>query len=443
MRILVVDDEEIKRVSLVDDLRDRGYTAVPIANAQEALKCLEKERFDVVVTDLRMPGIDGMELLNRIKRNPENKTEVILMTAYGSIPLAVEAMKLGAFDFITKPFRNEKIFPLLERIRKSVRLMSADSSRLVRGTQTPLEDIMVGSSKAMGEVRRMVELCARSDATVLLIGETGTGKDLAAHTIHTRSGRSSSSFVKVNCSTLPAHLIESGLFGHEKGAFTGADEQKKGKFDMAQGGTIYLDDVDDIPWDQQIKLVRVIEEKVFERVGGHTPIEADVKIIAATKKNLLVEAQKGTFRSDLYYRLNVLRITLAPLRERVGDLMLLVEHLLKRIAGDRAYRLEDDAMEFLQSHSWPGNVRELAHALERAFIVGNGVITAELLSRDIHTCPIQPTENNGFKDTVLKAERELLEKALHHCNGNKSAAARALSMKLSTFRDKLNKHRLS
>ena len=290
MNILVVDDEEIKRVSLVDDLVSAGFGTASASHGQEAIDLLTQESFDVVITDLRMSKIDGMELLKHIKRNKDAQTEVIMMTAYGSIPVAVEAMKLGAYNFITKPFRNEELIPLLERIRdkkqrppEALKMEEAiDLSRL--------EQTIVGSSSAMCEVRRLLQLYARNDATVLLTGETGTGKDLVARTIHDLSPRRSAAFVKVDCATFPDHLMESALFGHTKGSFTGADHQKEGKFDLAEGGTIYLDDVDDIPLDHQAKLLRVIEEKVIERVGAVVPVRVNVRIIAATKKQLLTES---------------------------------------------------------------------------------------------------------------------------------------------------------
>jgi len=281
MRILVVDDEEIKRVSLVDTLSDGGYHTTASSNGYEALRLLEKEHFDVVVTDLRMPQIDGMELLKHIKHNIAD-TAVIMMTAYGSIPLAVQAMKRGAFTFITKPFHNETIIPLLERIEDDRRAATPTLRDKIQTSLADLQSIIVGDSTVLRDIRRMVELCSRNDATILLTGETGMGKDLIAETIHDISHRRSAPFVKVNCSTFPQHLIESELFGHAKGAFTGADQPKNGKFDVAQGGTIYLDDVDDIPLEHQVKLLGVIEEKVYERVGSPTPIEADIRTIDST-----------------------------------------------------------------------------------------------------------------------------------------------------------------
>jgi len=442
MNILVVDDEEIKRVSLVDDLVSAGFGTASASHGQEAIDLLAQESFDVVITDLRMSNIDGMELLKHIKCDKDAQTEVIMMTAYGSIPVAVEAMKLGAHNFITKPFRNEELIPLLERIKEKkqrppevLRMEEAiDLSRL--------EQTIIGNSSAMCEVRRLVQLYARNDATVLLTGETGTGKDLVAKTIHDLSGRRSAAFVKVNCATFPDHLMESALFGHAKGSFTGADHQRDGKFDLAEGGTIYLDDVDDIPLDHQIKLLRVIEEKVIERVGAAVPIHVNVRIIAATKKQLLTETQNRTFRSDLYYRLNVLRINLQPLHTHPVDLPLLVEHLLKRIAQGQPFSLDKEAVQCLLSHQWPGNVRELAHTLERAFLLGNGSITRDLLTPEMEATHEGPAASGRFDIAVNQTEQELLHQALREANGNKSAAARALGMRLSTFRDKLKKHSL-
>ncbi len=442
MRILVVDDEEIKRVSLVDDLVAAEHEAIPAADGEEALALLGTERFDVVLTDLRMPGIDGMGLLRQIKDSDGPHPAVILMTAYGSIPIAVEAMKMGAFDFVTKPFRNQAILPILSRIQDA-RIATLSGGTAEGDGRIMAEQRIVGTTAAMQAVRRMVLLCARTDATVLLTGETGVGKDLVAGTIHDLSSRRSRPFVKVNCALFPQHLIESELYGHEKGSFTGADQLKKGKVDMAQGGTLYLDDVDDIPPELQIKLLGLIEEKFFERVGGSKRLEADVRIIASTKQDLLARTADGTFRSDLYYRLNVLRIDLPPLRDRLDDLPVLSEHVLGRSEEGRIGPLGNDVLELLGSHTWPGNVRELAHALRRASLVGDGIVTAAAISADLAPQQQVIADAGGeFHDTILRTERELLARALREAGENRSAAARTLGMKLSTFRDKLTKHGL-
>ncbi len=441
MRILVVDDEKIKRITLADDLAAQGHDVACAADGEEALRELDAARFDVVVTDLKMPKIDGIELLKRIKQGPLADMDVIMMTAYGSIQVAVEAVKLGAYDFLTKPFRNENVFPLLARIEREKQ--AAQTATAGQVTPADVDQCVIGQSAAMQRVKRMVEICTRTDANVLLFGETGVGKDLLAAVIHRFSHRQKFPFVKVGCTLFPPQLMESELYGHEKGSFTGADQQRKGRFDLAQGGSLYLDDVDDIPLEQQSKLLRAIEEKVFERVGGSTAIQADVRIIASTKRNLLEKIGEGTFRQDLYYRLDVLRINVPPLRERLEDVPPLAEHLLARIAKDRQHQIAPEALEVLKRHDWPGNVRELYHTLERAYLVGSGQITPEVLSNEISGLPSkQAVPSGSFQEAMDQAERELLDNALRASGGNKTAAAAALGMKPSTFRDKLAKHGL-
>ena len=295
----------------------------------------------------------------------------------------------------------------------------------------------------MARVKRMVEICAKTDANVLLFGETGAGKDLVANAIHRHSGRSGFPFVKVGCTLFPPQLIESELYGHEKGSFTGAEQLRKGRFDLAEGGTLYLDDVDDIPIEHQSKLLRAIEEKVFERVGGGAQIHANVRIIASTKQNLMEKISAGDFRQDLYYRLDVLRINIPPLGERLEDVPLLTDCLLKRIAGDRPCRIDAEALAILSRHDWPGNVRELYHTLERAFLIGSGHISPEILATEVGSPdPNQRLPLGGFQAAIDHAEKQLLQEALRNSAGNKSAAAAALGMKPSTFRDKLAKHGL-
>ena len=448
MRILVVDDEKIKSVTLADDLAGQGYEVLTAGDGEEAIGILKEVSFDVVVTDLKMPKIDGLELLKHIKQGPLADVDVIMMTAYGSIPVAVDAVKLGAFDFLTKPFRNEDIFPLLKRIERRRKAASEASAPVAELSTAELaaEDrhlAIVGCGAGITQVKRMVEICAKSNANVLLCGETGVGKDLISTVIHRMSHRQGAPYVKVGCTLFPPQLIESELYGHERGSFTGADQKRKGRFDLAEGGTLYLDDVDDIPLEHQAKLLRVIEEKVFERVGGTTPIQADVRIVASTKRSLLEKIQEGTFRQDLYYRLDVLRINIPPLRERREDVPLLAEYLLGQVAKGREYRLTPRAVQRLTEHDWPGNVRELTHTLQRAFLVGSGEITAKVLAAEAGGIANGPgTTPNGFHATMDQTERTLLENALRDSGGNKTAAAAALGMKPSTFRDRLAKHGL-
>jgi DNA-binding NtrC family response regulator len=307
----------------------------------------------------------------------------------------------------------------------------------------------------MARVKRMIRIAAKTDANVLIHGETGVGKDLIASVIHQQSHRQKSPFVKVGCTLLPPSLIESELYGHEEGSFTGADQYRRGRFEMAEGGTIYLDDVDDIPLEQQAKLLRVIEEKVFERVGGTQLHRANVRILASTKLNLLDKVGDRTFRQDLYYRLDVLRLRVPPLRNRLEDVPDLCHHLLARIAGDEPGVIDSDAMELLCRHRWPGNVRELYHTLERVWLVGGGRVTAEMLASDLGIAADEvPAVGqfsdgsggppaSGFRAAMDYAEKQLLVEALTQSGGNKTAAANSLQMKPSTFRDKLAKHGLA
>jgi len=443
MKILVADDEKMKRVTLAADLAAQGHEVVTACDGAEAMKRLDEADFDVVVTDLKMPGVEGLELLKRIRQGRSPQPEVIIMTAYGSIPLAVEAGKLGAFDFLTKPFRNEDVFPLLSRVESKRRGTADPAADTVEDAIGNIEQAVVGQSPAMQGVRRLIEICARCDANVLLCGETGVGKDLVASTIHRNSHRRANPFVKVGCTLFPSQLIESELYGHERGSFTGAEQRRLGRFELAEAGTLYLDDVDDIPVEQQAKLLRAIEEKVFERVGSTTTIRANVRIVASTKRDLLQKIAEGGFRQDLYYRLDVLRVNIPPLRERREDIPLLAQHLLARFAKDDTPRLEPSAVEVLRRHDWPGNVRELAHMLQRVYLVGGGAITANLLLGELRMAAQKRQVPAGpFHETIDKTERELLQSALEAAGGNKSAAAAALGMKLSTFRDKLAKHGL-
>jgi DNA-binding NtrC family response regulator len=439
MRILVVDDEEMKRLSLDRDLQAWGHDVTACSNGLEAWERLQRSLFDAVIADLKMPDMDGLALLRKIKSGINAACDVIMITAYGSIPVAVEAMKQGAFDFITKPFPNEQILPILQRIEQLHRDQSQKGHLTSEEALMEIGNVLIGSSGSMRQIHELVEICSRSNTNVLLTGETGTGKDLVASVIHKRSRRHASPFVKVCCAIFPSELIACELYGHEKGAFTGADRSRTGRFDLAMGGTLYLDDVDDIPLDEQVKLLRVIEERVFERVGGNAPIQADVRIIASTKKDLLEKIAEGTFREDLYYRLNVMRIDLPPLRERLEDLPQLVSHLVQKISGSERTALDPAVIGVLTSYHWPGNVRELHNLLERTYLTGKGIVTADQLVYQIGLGNGQRKADTGFKQRVDRFERELLLGALKAAGGNKTAAARMLGMKPSTFRDKLER----
>jgi DNA-binding NtrC family response regulator len=444
MRILVVDHEKVNRANLANKLTVHGHHLETVSDGQEALDRLQADAYDLVFADPKVPTVDGIELLRRIKSGDAPETEVIMMSSNGSIPVAVEAIKLGALDFVKKPIRAEQLLNLLadtQRRRKCLAVTPEVDS------QADVDRTIVGQSDAIKRVKRMIRIAARTDANVLIHGETGVGKDLVASIVHRQSHRRSAPYIKVGCTLLPPSLIESELFGHEEGSFTGADQPRVGRFELAEGGTIYLDDVDDIPLEQQAKLLRAIEEKVFERVGGTRLIKGNVRIVASTKLNLLEKIAEGTFRQDLYYRLDVLRILVPPLRNRLDDIPLLTEHLMKRIAVGTPYRIDPEAMHILQLHSWPGNVRELYHTLERAWLISGGHITADLLEADLRTAdnftePLSALDNGngGFKAAMDYAERQLLLSALTASKGNKTAAAASLGMKPSTFRDKLAKH---
>lgn len=456
MKVLVVDSERSHGASLADDLADQGHITAVMTDVCDAAARVEHEQFDLVFADIKASELGGLELLRRIKAGARPDTEVVLMSSNGSIRTAVEAVKSGAFDFVAKPLTAAEIAALVQRMQQQrERSMPAGKPRPSAAEPaaaggSEIDRLIMGASEGMARVKSMMRVSARTDANVLIYGETGVGKDLIASVIHRLSHRAKAPFVKVGCTLFPESLIESELYGHEEGSFTGADQHRKGRFELAEGGTIYLDDVDDIPLAQQAKLLRAIEEKVFERVGGTKSLKADVRIVASSKKNLLAKIGDGTFRSDLYYRLDVLRVRVPPLRERRQDVPALVTHLLQRIAGDEPYRIEPQAVALLARHDWPGNVRELYHTLERAYLISGGQITADLIEAEMGWSAASesgsdfvPAANGaGFQAVMQHAEKQLLINALEAAGGNKSAAAQALGMKPSTFRDRLAKYGL-
>ncbi len=449
MRVLVVDDEEIKRVSLADDLRDAGFDVADFERGEPALAELSRRHADVVITDLKMPGMDGLELLRRIRAaNPE--TDVIIMTAYGTVETAVQAMRHGAYDYICKPFSSEEALVLLERLQRE-RLLKQENAALrlaVRDSAEPI-DGMVAVSPAMIALTKQIARVAPTDAHVLLVGETGTGKDLIARRIHALSPRKKRPFVKVACATYAEQLVESELFGHERGAYTTADRSQPGRFELADGGTVYLDDVDDIPLTTQTKLLRVIEERVIERVGGVKVVDVDVRIVASTKVDLRERVQAGAFRSDLYHRLNVMRLQVPPLRERREDIDPLFHHFCTHDDDGCLCCISPEARALFAEYRWPGNVRELRNLVERWKILGRSATvqasdlppefrgSAECADDHYQTCP------RSFEEAVGRLERQLLCDALRKAGGNKTRAAELLGLKPSTFRNKLAQHGLN
>ncbi|MHC4250368.1 MAG: sigma-54-dependent transcriptional regulator [Planctomycetota bacterium] len=448
-KVLVVDDEKLKRVSLSAELEAAGYAVVACPTADEAMEDLKNADFDVIVTDLKMPGMDGLTFLKKVKRlRPE--TVVIVITAYGTVDSAVEAMQAGAHDYIAKPFSDEELVFKIDKVLAYDRSVRENTELRKRLGEKVGFDGIVGQSSAMRRVLDMVERVLESDCSLLLSGETGTGKELVATAIHYNSHRRDGPFVPVSCAALTSSLLESELFGHERGAFTGALKQKRGRFERAGGGTLLLDEVDDIPLDVQVKLLRVLESGSFERVGGEGPLTPDVRILAATKRDLEQLVEEGKFREDLYYRLNVVHVSLPPLRERADDIPRMAQHFLAEFRGDKRIKgISGAAMECLICYHWPGNVRELRNAMERAVALCR---TAEIQTEDlpealrrrpregsIVALSLDGQESVSMSAVIGQTERELIRWAMGRASGNQIHAAEILGVPRTTLQSKLAK----
>ncbi|MEM7305736.1 MAG: sigma-54 dependent transcriptional regulator [Planctomycetota bacterium] len=367
MRVLLADDEETIAITLRDALEEAGHEVLSAADTQSAVELLMREDPDVVLTDIRMPGAGGMEVLKQaVEQSPERP--VILMTGFATVDQAVEAMQIGAAHYIQKPFRNEAVVGMVERFGRERALLAenAELKRELRELGAVRMGTMVGRSSAMEAVFDRIRTVAPTDATVLIEGESGTGKERVARSLHDLSSRSEGAFVAISCAALPETLLEAELFGHEKGAFTDAHRTKRGRFALADGGTLFLDDIDDMPKTVQVKLLRVLQERAFEPLGGEETVEVDIRVVAATKVSLRDEVRDGRFREDLFYRINVVPVQLPPLRERAGDVPLLVQHMVERHGGGREFRVPAPTMNALERYPWPGNVRELENAVQRA-----------------------------------------------------------------------------
>jgi len=453
-KILIVDDERIKRSVLEDELSAAGYFVKTASNPLEAGKELERSKFDIIITDLRMPGQDGLSFLREVKQKTPTQAAIV-MTAYGSVETAVEAMKLGAFDYLQKPFSTEELFLKLDKLLQYERLASENEALRHQLALPRIENKIVGRSKPMREVLERIHAVAGSEATILIKGESGTGKELIARILHESSFRSSGPFVAIACAALPKELIESELFGHEAGAFTGATKKRIGRFELANGGTLFLDDVDDIPLDIQVKLVRVLQERAYERVGGERLIPVNIRLIAATKQSLETMVATNNFREDLFYRLNVVPLKVPPLRERVEDIPLLVEHFLQRIAikSNRGQiSFSPEALVKLQTDSWPGNVRELEHKVEMMVTLAKG----DRVEADEVPEPNLPNNSSTLvslnlsgheqvdMDSVLNnMEHRLIDWALTNAKGNLAKAAEMLGVPRSTLQYKIQKKSIS
>ncbi|HID95275.1 MAG TPA: sigma-54-dependent Fis family transcriptional regulator [Candidatus Latescibacteria bacterium] len=445
-RVLVIDDESLMREFLHETLSREGYRVDLAGDGQRALEMLQATDYNLVITDVKMPGVSGLDILKSIKENSLN-TKVVMITAYGTIEDAVESMKLGAFDYITKPFSADEIEIVVKKALEYQRLVLENRQLRLELEQRYRLGNIIGKSRKMQELFELVGVIARSRSTVLITGESGTGKELIARAIHYNSPRKTGPFIKVNCAALPESLMESELFGHEKGAFTGAIKQKPGRFERADKGTLLLDEISEMSPSLQAKLLRVLQEREFERVGGIEPIKVDVRIIATTNKNLQQEIEKGNFREDLYYRLNVIPIHLPPLRERKEDIPLLAEYFLdtyNRENGRAVEGISKRALEMLMDYDWPGNVRELENYIERAVVICRGrQLTQRDFPRELSLGAVAVRDNGGLKVgwTIKEAERLLISKTLEAYGGSRTKAAQTLGISTRTLRNKLAEYK--
>lgn len=436
--ILLIEDEKIMRVTLEDALRGAGYEVMSFDAGGPALQAMKGDLFDVAVTDVRLPDMDGFDIVREITKTKD--APIIVMTAYGTIKDAVEAMKLGAFDYITKPFALDEFLLLIERALEIKRLkeenirLKQDLNKCYRGPN------IIGESAEMKRIFSLIEKVSASDSTVIILGESGTGKELIATTIHYQSKRRDKPLIKVNCAALPEGLIESELFGHEKGAFTGAVRRKPGRFELAHGGTIFLDEIGDLPLSTQSKILRVLQERQFERIGGTVTLNADVRIIAATNKDLEKEVKAGRFREDLYYRLNVIPINLPPLRDRREDIPNLIEFFMDKYRNklSKNVRFSKGAVDTLLAYDYPGNVRELENIIERCVTLSvSQVIDKDELPPFIATGE-QRTKSLFLSDIAAYAEKAHIIRVLKTTQGNKTRAAEMLGISRKTLWEKMN-----
>jgi two-component system response regulator AtoC len=450
--VLIVDDEDSMRHLLSVILRDHGYEARAVSNGEEALKELQARDYDLVLSDVRMPKMGGLELLREVQRTHPDLT-VIVMSAYGTHDTAIEAMKAGAYDYISKPFKPDEVVLVLKKAEERERL--ARENRRLRtelASEYRLEAIVSGS-ESMAEVLRQVRKVAPIKTTVLLTGESGTGKELVARAIHELSPRASLPFVAVNCGAIPAELIESELFGHVKGAFTDASRNKKGLAAEADGGTLFLDEVGELPLALQVKLLRFLQEEEVRRVGDTRSERVDVRVVAATARDLSKAVASGEFRDDLFWRLNVVAIQLPPLRERAGDILVLARHFLAKYArlraGEPLSGISPEALEAMSSYRWPGNVRELEHAIERAAVLCEGPeIREEDLPERVRGAPpaepqLAPPEGTlSIKRATRAMEEQLIRRALEQTHGNRTRAAEVLEISYRALLYKIKEYGL-
>jgi len=435
--ILIVDDESVVRDSLGKWFEEEGYTVETASSAREALLKLPRQRWDLAVVDIKMPGMDGLDLQRKM-REIDPDVSIVIMTGYASVETAVRALKEGAYDYITKPFDPDELTHLIRKALEH-RRMKVENTRLRQSLEEVQAVDLVGRSPAMQKVTDMIRTVAPNDTTVLVTGESGTGKELVARAIHNLSPRRFMPMVVIHCGALTETLLESELFGHEKGAFTGAQYRKKGKFEVAEGGTVFLDEISDISMKTQTDLLRVLQEKEITRVGGTQVVKVDFRVVAATNRGLESMVKEGTFRPDLFYRLNVFGIRVPPLRERGEDIPLLVDHFIRKysqVMNKRFTSVSKPAMGLLMDYDWPGNVRELENAIERAMVIGR---EPEIQAPDFplqHAPAAQPPPGETLEDV----ERAHILKTLEDCHWNQSRAARILKIDRVTLYNKIKKY---
>ena len=461
-RILVVDDEEMIRFAFEAFLKDEGYLPLLAGEAETALEQIKTHDPEIVFLDYRLPGMDGLDLLKEI-REIDPKIPVVMMTAFGAMDVAIKAMQRGAYEYLTKPLDLEKIQIIIKRIIAGQKSIEEPDPGKGEQTADVSLDQIVGQGPAMQDVFKMIGLLTTQEVTVLITGESGAGKELVARAIHENSPRKKNPFVAVNCGAMPENLLEAEMFGYEKGAFTGADSRKPGKFEVAHGGTIFLDEIGELQLVLQVKLLRVLQERAFERIGGNTPIQTDARIIAATNKDLNEEVRKGRFRKDLFYRIHLIDIHLPPLRERREDIPLLIDHFIRKInleLGRGVKSVTKEALNRLSEYNWPGNVRELENQIKRAMVVSREDILSEYHFEIDSAAPSATDESSGnrlehitrehfaevlntsdpsqsvFETVVGSVEKTLIQEALNRTDGNQVQAAQLLGMHRSTLRKK-------
>jgi len=446
LRILLAEDEKTIAITLGDELRDSGYEVTVCPDGNDAWSTLQQQSCDILISDMRMPGKTGMELLALVKgKYPE--IEVIMITGFGEVQTAVEAMKAGASDYILKPFLNQDILQRIEKIGR-IRSLREENSRLKEALQDRYSfDSLIGKSKPMQEIYSLIETVAPGEATILITGETGTGKELISNAIHHNSTRQDRPLIKLNCAVFPETLIESELFGHERGAFTDAKDQKIGRFEKAHGGTIFLDEIDDMPLRTQVKLLRVLQEREIERLGGSDPIKVDIRLVAATKVDLGKHVQDGKFREDLYYRLNVVPISLPPLRDRHGDIPLLVNHFIESYGRGESYEVPAEVLDVMCRYPWPGNVRELENAVERSIAMAgtSRVLKKEHLLRPAFASPVPAIPSldlRPLKEVATESEMLHIRHVVKHTDGHKARAAEILGISRKNLWEKMKDYEL-